>query len=267
MPNILIVGASSGIGLGLLTLYKESGCKVTASSSNLKFLKNVSNDLNVEPTFYFCDLKQKRTWATFFENLKKDSRLNFNILVISLGTLIPIGPISTLNFDEVRDSFNFNFFFPLEFVRDLLNFIDQEDSKTIVFFGGGGINSAFTNHASYSISKLSLLKAVEILDSEYIQHNFICIGPGYVKTKIHDQSLQAGPNKSGANYVKVKSLLKSEGTPISQIKKCIDWCHESGKNIVGGRNISVTNEDWQTFGIESKLMNDKDLWKIRRKGL
>jgi hypothetical protein len=58
-------------------------------------------------------------------------------------------------------------------------------------------------------------------------------------------------------------LLKTDGTPIMQIKECIDWCHDVGKNMVGGRNIDVRDRYWLNTDIVKRLQDDKDLLKLR----
>jgi NADP-dependent 3-hydroxy acid dehydrogenase YdfG len=262
LPHILIIGTSSGIGNELLKLYVNEGCVVTASSSNKDFIDEFKQS-KTELELFYCDLLDSKSCNNFIRELILKERTDFDIIIVSIGSMEPIDTISNINFDEMFKSFKINLFSPLEIVRDVLKITTTNRSVTTIFFGGGGVNSAFPNHSSYSLSKIALLKAVEILDSESDIHNFVCLGPGFVKTPIHAQSLQAGPIRSGHNYKKLLELLKTDGTPIMQIKECIDWCHDVGKNMVGGRNIDVRDRYWLNTDIVKRLQDDKDLLKLR----
>ena len=64
--------------------------------------------------------------------------------------------------------------------------------------------------------------------------SFFIIGPGIVRTKIHQQTLDASA-RSGANYRKVVDFLQSDnpGTSHDEIYACLQWCLASGQS--GGR--------------------------------
>jgi NAD(P)-dependent dehydrogenase (short-subunit alcohol dehydrogenase family) len=268
LPHILIIGTSSGIGNSLLELYLKEGNTVTATSSNRDFIREYKS-LDNKPVLLYCDLLDLNSCNDFISQIVAKGRADFDIIIVTIGTIEPIDSISNVNFDHMRRSFEVNLFSPLKIVRDLIKIVPPSRSVTTIFFAGGGVNTAFSNHSAYSLSKIALLKAVEILDSEIDTHNFVCLGTGYVNTPIHKQSLEAGPIRSGKNYKKLLALLKTEGTPIPQIKECIDWCHVVGRDSVGGRNLDVRNRDWSTMDIIKFLQSDNDLLKLRidRRGI
>jgi hypothetical protein len=109
----------------------------------------------------------------------------------------------------------------------------------------------------------------ELLDAESSDTSFVIIGPGIVRTKIHEQTLRA-PERSGANYRRVVDFLNSAtiGTTCGEIYDCVRWCVDAGKGVVGGRNLSLVHDAWRNGGgaLMRALGKDPDLYKLRRFG-
>jgi hypothetical protein len=109
----------------------------------------------------------------------------------------------------------------------------------------------------------------ELLDAESADTSFFIIGPGVVRTKIHEQTLRAG-GRGGANYRKVVNFLDSTkpGTSHDEVYACLQWCIGAGKSAIGGRNISLVHDAWRDGGaaLISLLEGDPNLYKLRRFG-
>jgi hypothetical protein len=107
----------------------------------------------------------------------------------------------------------------------------------------------------------------ELLDDECPDLNAFIIGPGYVRTKIHDETLRAA-EAAGPGYEKTVRFLTSEGTPMTDIHECIEWCVSQGRDVVGGRNISVVHDPWRGGGADlaAALRADPHRYKLRRAG-
>ena len=114
-----------------------------------------------------------------------------------------------------------------------------------------------------------LIKMCELLDAESPDTSFFIIGPGVVRTKIHEQTLKAG-SRAGANERRVAEFLRSAdpGTSHDDIYSCVRWCMDAGKAAVGGRNISLVHDAWRKEGASLKqwLSGDPNRYKLRRFG-
>ena len=64
-------------------------------------------------------------------------------------------------------------------------------SATVIFMSGSNPQKIMPGYLPYNVSKMALLKLVEQLDYETPYTKFIAFGPGYVKTKIHQATLDA----------------------------------------------------------------------------
>jgi NAD(P)-dependent dehydrogenase (short-subunit alcohol dehydrogenase family) len=158
---------------------------------------------------------------------------------------------------------------PLRLVRRLYPMRRRAAPPAVAFFSGSGTNNAAPAYSAYCASKILLIKMCELLDAESDDTSFFIIGPGIVRTKIHEQTLRA-PERSGANYRKVVDFLGSgnPGTAHDDIYACLRWCVRAGKAATGGRNVSLVHDAWRDggAGLARALARDGDLYKLRRFG-
>jgi NAD(P)-dependent dehydrogenase (short-subunit alcohol dehydrogenase family) len=132
---------------------------------------------------------------------------------------------------------------------------------------GGGTNSAMLNYSAYCVSKIGLIKMCELLDAEYEDLKIQIIGPGFVRTKTHYETLKA-KQMAGSNYERVKEFMDSgeQGTSFEDIYRCLKWIDSSEKKVTSGRNFSVVHDSWGNEVLEAELTKNLDMYKLRRKG-
>jgi NAD(P)-dependent dehydrogenase (short-subunit alcohol dehydrogenase family) len=186
----------------------------------------------------------------------------WDLLISAIGTMEPIGKFFDLDPDEWAQSVHTNFVKQLRLLHTLWPM--RAARPAVMFFAGGGTNGPFDRYSAYCVAKIALIKMVELLHHENPEANCFIIGPGYVKTKIHDETLRAGA-AAGENLGKTKVLLEGVGTPIDDIYDHMMWCVEQGRDVAGGRNFSTVHDAWGTKGIVERLKNDPDMFRLRRR--
>ena len=105
------------------------------------------------------------------------------------------------------------------------------------------------------------------LAPEISDTNFSIVGPGWVKTKIHESTLKAGRDRAGINFDQTKDRL--EGTDwvlMDRVIECCTWIVTTPSTGVKGRNFSVAHDHFGTRELERALENDPDMYKLRRNG-
>ena len=137
-----------------------------------------------------CDLSDKKSIDDSIRELNQLEK--WNSLVVTTGTQDPIGKFIDCDIEAWSDSISVNFTSQLRFIHGLLPNRSLKDSSgpSVLMFAGGGTNNAIVNYSAYTISKIASIKMVELLDAEIIDTSFSIIGPGWVKTKIHNSTLQ-----------------------------------------------------------------------------
>jgi NADP-dependent 3-hydroxy acid dehydrogenase YdfG len=137
-------------------------------------------------------------------------------------------------------------------------------NSTVICFAGGGTNNATTHYSGYTVSKIASIKFCELLDAEILDTKFTILGPGWIKTKIHNETLKAGV-KAGENFSKTKLKIENDDMESMQnVVDCVNWVIQTPKSIVSGRNFSVVNDPWREEHLGKYLINDINAYKLRR---
>ena len=91
------------------------------------------------------------------------------------------------------------------------------------------------------------------------------LGPGWVKTKIHSETIEAEV-KAGENFQKTLDMLDSPENmnPISKVVEDISKLIALPKNLMGGRNFSSVYDDLSLNNLKRLLKLDPDFYKLRR---
>ncbi len=214
-----------------------------------------------------CDLRNKNSLEAACADLRRLCP-RWDALVLCPGTQEPVDLFIESKFDEWDNSIKINFTNQLRIVHELLPNRSQNNktSPCVLLFAGGGTNNATVNYSAYTISKIALIKMCELLDAEIPDTRFVTIGPGWVKTKIHESTLKAG-SQAGANYQRtLKKLESNECTPMEYVLDCCDWLIDSPREVISGKNFSVVFDAWNTDELVKMLKEDKDMYKLRRYG-
>ena len=156
----------------------------------------------------------------------------------------------------------------MRLIHELLpaRYVNSTPEPIVLLFAGGGTNDAPTNYSAYIISKIAQIKMCELLDAEMPDTRFAIVGPGWVKTKIHESTLSAGA-RAGANYQRtIDKLASNECTSMEQVLDCCDWLVEAPRNLISGRNFSVMFDKWGTEELDKMLAQNPDMYKLRRYG-
>ena len=114
------------------------------------------------------------------------------------------------------------------------------------------MNSAPPKLSAYTASKIMLIKMCELLDAENSDLKFFIVGPGFVKTKIHD-------------LIKANLTAGKKEIDMEDIYKGIRWLTAQEKIIVGGRNFSIAYDCLGDDRLAGELWEHEDMYKLRRR--
>jgi len=195
--------------------------------------------------------------------------LPWDVWISCAGTMEPIGPFFGTDFDAWERSLAVNATAQLRMLHLLYPHRRRGGIADVVFLAGGGTNGPFRNYSPYCVAKILLIKMCELLDDEAPDLNAFIVGPGWVNTKIHRETLKQ-PESAGINYDRTVEFLESgsAGTPMDDIYSCIRWAMDRGRPVAGGRNFSVVHDAWRDGGeaLVRQLQQDPGMFKLRRSG-
>jgi NAD(P)-dependent dehydrogenase (short-subunit alcohol dehydrogenase family) len=259
----LIVGVGSDIGKAIALDWIERGIEVVGTYRRRSSLdERLTNKLS---SCFFCDVSDLQSIGQLISTITLQT-LHWNYLVICTGTMEPMGRFQGVSIDSWCKSIEVNLLATMRLIHGLLPMRQNTGDKLplVILFAGGGTNSAPTKVSSYTLSKIALIKAVELLDAEIPDTKFTIIGPGWVKTKIHQETLRAYESVSEAARETERRLRENDFVPMDRVIQCISWLMSADRNIIGGRNFSVAHDKWFDAAFTQQLAADRTIYKLRR---
>ena len=257
MFTALIAGIDSAIGASVAQRLTLQGWKIYGTSRRL-LDKDSAN-------IFSCDFAQKESIDSCLDQLSSEET-TFDLIVFCVGVLNPIGEFEFVDPNDWEENFYINALGPMRFLRGSMKMAKSSKNPLVVTLAGGGINTAPTHYSAYTISKVALTKAMEILSAESPEIRFISLGTGWIKSPIHEQTLAAG-NASGLNEKELLRRIETDDfQSIDSVSEFILWAFNEAGQSITGRNFSLVHDSWGTSKLVSELENNPDKFKLRRLG-
>jgi len=133
----------------------------------------------------------------------------------------------------------------------------------IINISGGGTTSPFPNYSSYACSKTAIVKLTENMSVEYPKIDINAIAPGFIRTRLADQTLKA-KEKAGKFYNKTQKMVKSGGQSMKKAVDLVMFLLSKESEGISGKLISAQYDDWSNPNFIDRLKTDKDFCTLRR---
>ncbi len=262
--TVFILSISADIGAELGAMYADSGWDVVGTYRTL----GPAGALQDRPGVHLlpCDVASRESVAAMVTAYRALGR-PWDVFISAVGLLDPIGPWTSLDFDAWETSVVVNSTAQLRVLHALFPYRRTGHETHAAFFAGGGTNNPFRNYSAYCVSKISLIKMCELLHDEVSDLNAFIIGPGFLPTKIHQQTFD-NPEGAGPNVDKTRAFYaRPDGAATYRdIYDCINWCVAQGRAVVGGRNLAAVHDPWRQGGaaLAAALRGHPDAFRLRR---
>lgn len=175
----------------------------------------------------------------------------WTVALIMLGSVYPVGLWHDHPFLEWFKGIESNLLTPFRLLSEI--WPNHRPNASVCFMAGSNPNKPVKGYSAYHAGKMGLLALCEQLDLETPDAKFFALAPGYVPTKIHKPTLDKGWEN--------ERLSKGGGTLIGKIYDTLNWCLAQPKEVIGGRNICVSDMDPQ---LDLMLETDPAMFKLRR---
>ena len=215
MKNMLITGASSGIGFGLVNKFLENDYHVYTVSRRTESLRslNVSED---RLTIIKADVTNQSDQQKIVQALSGIE----NLEIINNAAIAIPRPFENMDIQELRDHFEINFFAPVILLQLLLK---QNTVTKVINISSGAAEFALDSSFGYCTSKAAIHHAMRCLNLEYPKTKFINVRPGMVETPMQDR-LRALDNTIFPNgNVFAKAKEDNKLIPVSTVADFIYW--------------------------------------------
>lgn len=204
MRNIVITGATSGIGNLLVKDFIAHGCRVFAGYRNVKLKKELQaiSD-NVIP--FRIDMSKKWTISeavnSILHEIGKEEKID---TLINAAGCVFAGPMECLSVDKIREQFEVNTFSHLQLTQGLFPKLSGGKVINISSMASFGI---FPFVAPYCASKRALDILFNSMQIECGQDiKVISIKPGAIRTPLWDKSIEHNKDVLGDNQKYEKEM-------------------------------------------------------------
>jgi len=226
--TIIITGGSLGIGFAIAKKCVQDGARVIIASRNKTDLENALTELNsigkeknLSYSLDIGDLNAVRNFAKWCNDEKLEisglvEKLEISGLVNNAGIYGPMGKTTLVDMDEFTNAIQINFLGTVYMCNVFAPLLKSTGRKKIVNYSGGGAATPFANYSAYATSKIAIVRFTENLAIELADENFDinCVAPGFVVTRLHNQTLNQNPDSVGKNFFEnTKKQVDSGGVP------------------------------------------------------
>ncbi len=181
--NILVTGASSGIGHQISIDIANNNGNLIATGTNENKLSNLClglNNNNKKSSYLLADLTNETELIKLSDDIPEISGL-----VINAG-IIDYSPIKFISSVKMYNIFQINFFSNVILIKNLLKKGKIKNNSSIVFIGSISADLATPATSIYAASKAALTTYSKVLASELVSKKIRVntISPGLIKTKL-----------------------------------------------------------------------------------
>jgi|TARA_B100001964_G_C14234890_1_gene601932 hypothetical protein len=184
--NIIITGASSGIGYELFKILRKK------KENNFFLLSRNTKKINKNKKvkIYKIDLKNKKKLTNIVKKIIVHSNKKIDLIICNAAEAT-FGPVDKIPIEHYEKNFDVNFFSHLILIKSILPLMKRENKGHIVNISSGAGIFGFQNSSSYSIGKSSMQILIESLYHECKAKNIHTknIFPGLTNTNFYQRNI------------------------------------------------------------------------------
>lgn len=260
--RILVTGGSMGIGLAVSHRLAELGAAVIIASRGADALEAAVVSLpGTGHRGIVLDVSDASAWGSAMAEIDSGGALHG--LVTAAAVIAPIGALEDVAMDEFATAIMINLVGTALALHHAVPRLRVVAARAVTFSGGGG-TSPLARFDAYAASKAGVVRLTENLAAGgSVEVN--CVSPGFVATRMHAETLAAGPQGAGADYyARTQSQLEKGGFSAAEAAELVAFLIGDGSRGITGRVISAQWDPWRDPAFQDRLRSDPDLGTLRR---
>ena len=197
--NILITGATDGIGAQISKLYSSHGANIILLGRNEEKLNKIYDDIientDTKPLILECDLNQiNDNGAKEIANAISDEYGVLHGLIHNAAELGKLTSLENYSLDDWDKLMRVNLTAPFLLTKYLLPCLKEADNGRVILTSSGVAHKGRAFWGAYSISKAALKTMQEIFSEEFEESSsikFFSFDPGATRTKMRSTAYPA----------------------------------------------------------------------------
>ena len=185
--NIIVTGASGGIGNAIIKKLNEAGANILASGTRIEKLEELKKNYENIKILKF-DISQSDKIEEFIENATNELGGNLDGIVNNAG-ITQDNLAIRMNLDEWQKVININLTSTFLMSKSAIKKMLKNKSGKIVNITSVVGHTGNLGQANYTASKAGIVAMSKSLAIEYAKKNINinCISPGFIKTAMTDK--------------------------------------------------------------------------------
>jgi len=185
--NIIVTGASGGIGNSIVKRLNDSGANILASGTKLEKLEELKSKFNTIKTLKF-DISQNEKIEEFIEKASSELGGNLDCIVNNAGITQDNLSIR-MSLDEWKKVIDINLTSTFLLCKFAIKKMLKNKSGKIINITSVVGHTGNLGQANYTASKAGIVAMSKTLAIEYAKKNINinCISPGFIKTAMTDK--------------------------------------------------------------------------------
>jgi NAD(P)-dependent dehydrogenase (short-subunit alcohol dehydrogenase family) len=263
--TVVVTGGTLGIGRATAEACLRAGAKVFICSRTRGDVEQAVQEMSSLGTVrgLSADVTDEKRLDKMFAELKESLGLP-HVVIHCAGVYGPIGNILEVDPTAWWEAIRINLFGTFLVARKACEAMKPTGGR-IVLFSGGGAASPFPRYTSYACGKVGVVRLCETLAMEMAEYNIAvnAIAPGFVLTRFHQQTLDAG-KLAGDFLEKTKAEIAKGGTPATKAADLAVFLASDASEGINGKFISAAYDDYRNWKKEEGFQKEKELFTLRR---
>jgi NAD(P)-dependent dehydrogenase (short-subunit alcohol dehydrogenase family) len=270
--NALITGANQGLGLVIAEAYVQAGASVLLCARDRDKLEKAREQLSILAGPGQIVAAQPADVSNVEDVQRLVSRgleifPQIHILVNNAGIYGPKGPIEDVDWQAWIKAVEINLFGSVLVIRAILPHFKAHRFGKIVQLSGGGATSPLPRISAYAASKAGIIRFAETLAEEVREDGIDvnAIAPGALNTRLLDEVLEAGPEKTGQKfYEKAVKQKEKGGVPLELGARLAVFLASPASDGITGKLISAVWDPWEELPEHLDDLQNTDIYTLRR---
>jgi 3-oxoacyl-[acyl-carrier protein] reductase len=266
--KILITGGSMGIGLAIAKACAAQGASLILVSRHEEDLQQATESLEGGKRTHIyrtLDVGRPDAVKAMATSIEKEMG-HLDGLVNCAGVYGPIGPVDEVDPNEFTQAIQINLLGTFYMCHYFVPLLKKGKRGKIVNYSGGGAAGPFPNYSAYAVSKVGVVRLTEnmALELKSFGIDVNAVAPGFVITRLHQQTLEAGAKAGDGFLQKTKEQIAQGGVSADIAAKLTVFLLSSQSDGITGKFISAPWDPWEQDSFQARLRGAADLATLRR---
>ncbi len=237
--NILVTGASKGIGLAIVNKFAKLGANIILVSRNSDRLNSIRDELSSKYKNQFflsisCDLSVIENIPNIFIELKNNNITTLDVLVNNAGIMID-SMLQQQKVDDMTIMFNTNIMSTILMCQESLRYFLKNRKGNIINVGSIIGENGAIGQSVYSATKAAVFGFTKSLSKELarLNINVNSISPGYIDTSMTQKY------KQESRDLIIRNIGFRRAGTVEDVAEAVLFLASEKSSYITGHNIQI----------------------------